>query len=40
MLTDLDFNGWELNHVDEDWAEKHNLADEHRDKLVELIGTW
>ncbi len=26
-LTELDFTGWELYHVDEDWAENHNLAD-------------
>ena len=32
--------GWELYHVAEDFAENHNVADEHRDKLIELIGTW
>ncbi len=39
-LTELDFHGWELYHIDEDWAENHNLASERRDKLVEMIGTW
>ncbi len=39
-LTELDFTGWELYHIDEDWAENDNLAAENRDKLVELIGTW
>ncbi len=39
-LTELDATGWELYHVDEDFAENHNLAQEHRDKLIALIGTW
>ncbi len=39
-LTKLDAEGWELYHVDEDFAENHNVADEHRDRLIALIGTW
>ena len=39
-LTELDATGWELYHVDEDFAENHNVAEEHRDKLIALIGTW
>ena len=39
-LVELDATGWELYHVAEDFAENHNVADEHRDKLIELIGTW
>jgi arylsulfatase A-like enzyme len=39
-LTELDFKGWELYHVDQDWAENHNVAADNRDKLVEMIGTW
>jgi arylsulfatase A-like enzyme len=39
-LTELDATAWELYHVAEDFAENHNVADEHRDKLIELIGTW
>jgi arylsulfatase len=39
-LTELDAKGWELYHIDEDWAENHNLADKHRDKLIEMIATW
>ena len=39
-LTELDATGWELYHVDEDFAENHNLADQHRDKLIALIATW
>jgi arylsulfatase len=39
-LTELDANGWELYHVAEDFAENHNLASEHPDKLVEMIGRW
>ena len=33
-LAELDATGWELYHVAEDPAENHNLADEHRDRLI------
>jgi arylsulfatase A-like enzyme len=39
-LTELDATAWELYHVEEDWAENHNVAEENRDKLIELIGMW
>jgi arylsulfatase len=39
-LTDLDAQHWELYHVDSDPAENHNLAEAHRDKLIELIAMW
>ena len=39
-LAELDATGWELYHVDEDFAENHNVAEEHRDRLIALIGTW
>lgn len=39
-LTELDATGWELYHVEEDPAENHNLAAQHRDRLIALIGTW
>ena len=39
-LTDLDAHHWELYHVAEDPAENHDLADEHRDKLIEMIAQW
>ena len=39
-LTDLDAHHWELYHVAKDPAENHNLADQHRDKLIELIAMW
>jgi hypothetical protein len=39
-LTELDATGWELYHVDEDFAENHNVAEGNRAKLIELIGTW
>ncbi len=39
-LTDLDAHHWELYHVAADPAENHNLADQHRDKLIELIAMW
>jgi hypothetical protein len=39
-LTDLDAHHWELFHVAADPAENHDLADQHRDKLIELIAMW
>jgi arylsulfatase A-like enzyme len=39
-LTDLDAHGWELYHIDEDFAENHNIATENRAKLIEMIATW
>ena len=39
-LTKLDATAWELYHVDEDFAENHDVASEHRDKLIEMIATW
>lgn len=40
QLTELDATAWELYHVDEDFAENHNLAAKHRDKLIEMIAQW
>jgi arylsulfatase A-like enzyme len=39
-LTELDAKGWELYHVDKDFAENHNLAGENRPKLIEMVATW
>jgi arylsulfatase len=39
-LTELDTKGWELYHVEKDWAENYNVAAENRPKLIELISTW
>ena len=39
-LTKLDASGWELYHVAEDFAENHNVADQHRAKLIEMISLW
>ena len=40
VLDDLDANGWELYHVAEDPAECHNLANQHPEKLKEMIARW
>jgi arylsulfatase len=40
LLDDLDANSWELYHVAEDPAEVHNLADQHPEKLREMIARW
>jgi hypothetical protein len=39
-LTELDASHWELYHIARDPAENHNLAGQHRDKLIELIAMW
>ena len=39
-LTDLDAHHWELYRIAEDPAENHDLAEQHRDKLIELIAMW
>lgn len=39
-LRELDAKGWELYNVEEDAAETNNLADQHRDKLIEMIALW
>ena len=39
-LTELDAKGWELYHIETDFAENHNLAGENRAKLIEMIATW
>jgi arylsulfatase A-like enzyme len=40
MLTELDAKHWELYHVAEDFAENHNVAAQHPDKLIELVSQW
>jgi arylsulfatase A-like enzyme len=39
-LTDLDAHHWELYRVAEDPTENHDVAEQHRDKLIELIAQW
>ena len=39
-LTELDAKHWELYHVDDDFAENHNIAEENRPKLIEMIAQW
>jgi arylsulfatase A-like enzyme len=39
-LSTLDATGWELYHVADDFAENHNIAEQHRDKLIEMISLW
>ena len=40
VLVDIETHDWELYHIDEDYSETKNLAAEHRDKLIEMIGRW
>jgi arylsulfatase len=39
-LRELDAKGWELYNVTDDPAETNNLAETHRDKLIEMIALW
>lgn len=39
-LTELDATAWELYHVDEDFAENHNVAADNRSRLIEMIAQW
>jgi arylsulfatase A-like enzyme len=39
-LSTLDATGWELYHVDEDFAENHDVAADNRDRLIAMIATW
>jgi arylsulfatase len=39
-LIDLDAHHWELYHIAADPTENHNLAEQRRDKLIELIAMW
>jgi arylsulfatase len=39
-LAELDETGWELFHLDEDFAESDNVADAHPEKLQEMIALW
>ena len=38
--SDFATDRWELYHVDEDFSEAHDLAEEQPEKLRELIDTW
>lgn len=40
ILMELDTTGWELYHITEDPTESKNVAEQHRDKLIELISMW
>jgi hypothetical protein len=40
VLADIEAHDWELYHVAEDYSETQNLADKHRDKVIEMVGRW
>jgi arylsulfatase A-like enzyme len=40
LLTELDATAWELYHVAEDVTENHDVSDENRPRLIEMIAQW
>ena len=40
MLADIEANDWELYDLTTDYAETNNVAAEHRDKVIEMVGRW
>lgn len=38
--TDFDADQWELYHLDEDWNEVHDLAQDEPERLAHLIDLW
>jgi arylsulfatase len=40
VLTDIEANDWELYDLTNDYSESTNVAGEHRDKLIEMVGRW
>mgnify|MGYP002777669056 CR=1 FL=1 len=40
VLLDIEANDWELYDVTEDYSECHNLAAQHRDKVIDMVGRW
>ena len=40
IAADFDEDAWQLYHTDEDRAEAHDLADEHPEKVEELVSLW
>ena len=40
VLADIEANDWELYDLTTDYAETKNVAAEHRDKVIEMIGRW
>ncbi len=38
--TEFEQDRWELYHLDADYAEAHDLAEQHPDKLREMIERW
>jgi hypothetical protein len=40
VLADIEANDWELYDLTADYAETRNVAAEHRDKVIEMVGRW
>ncbi|MDX6267048.1 MAG: hypothetical protein QOD70_1788 [Frankiales bacterium] len=39
-VTDFDSDRWELYHLDTDWNEVHDLADQEPERLAAMVATW
>ena len=40
VLADIEANDWELYDLTTDYAETKNVAADHRDKVIEMVGRW
>jgi arylsulfatase A-like enzyme len=39
-VTDFDSDRWELYHLDTDWNEVHDLAEEEPERLAAMVEAW
>jgi arylsulfatase len=39
-VTDFDDDRWELYHLDSDWNEVHDLADQEPERLAAMVDAW
>ena len=39
-VTDFEADRWELYHVDEDWNELHDLAEQEPERLAAMVERW
>ena len=40
VLAEIEANDWELYDLTKDYSETHNVAADHRAKVIEMVGRW